>query len=242
MKKLILTFTFTLCALVVFGQEEIKVSNFDASKVDKLDLQFEYPELVSINTWDQDEVKITADILINNGEDNENFKLTSKLRNGVLIIESDIKNIDGYHNYMISRDQEEDGMTITRNGTTISKNGSWRRNSIIISVRLQIMIPKGMDVEVDARYGIVEVLSNDLSLDIEARYGGIDILVDEKMDLNILAKTQWGQIYHNLDTKLRADGEGAPGKWMRTEASLNRGSNKLHAVSQYGNVYLRKNN
>jgi hypothetical protein len=241
MKKLIFTVILTLCTLVVFAQEEIKVSNFDASKVEQIDLQFEYPELVSINTWDQNEVKITADIFINDGEDNENFKLSSKLRNGVLVIESDIKNIDGYSNYMINRDND-DGMHITRNGTTISKNGRWRRNSIVISVRLEIMIPEGMDVKVDARYGIVEVLSNDISLDIEARYGGIDIMVDEKMDLDILAKTQWGQIYHNLDTKLRADGEGAPGKWMRTEASLNRGTKKLHAESQYGNVYLRKNN
>lgn len=242
MKKTTLTLLSVLFTFASFAQESIKVTNYDATKINQIELQFEYPELMSINTWDQKEVKITADVFINDGEDNEKFQIDSQIRNGVLIINSEIKGIDKYNNYSINRDTDEDGMKITRNGTTISKNGKWRKNSVVISVRLEIMVPKGMDVKVDARYGIVEVLSNDISLDIEARYGGVDIMVDEKMDLDIMAKTQWGQIYHNLDTKLKADGEGAPGKWMRTSASLNKASKKLYAESQYGNVYLRKDN
>ena len=242
MNKTTLTLFLLLFTFASFAQEAIKVTNYNAAKINEIDLQFEYPELVRINTWDQKEVKITADVFINDGEDNEKFQIDSQIRGGFLIINSEIKGIDEYNNYSINRDTDEEGMQITRNGTTISKNGKWRKNSIIISVRLEIMVPKGMDVKIDARYGIVEVLSNDISLDIEARYGGVDIMVDEKMDLDIMAKTQWGQIYHNLDAKLKADGEGAPGKWMQTAASLNRATKKLYAESQYGNVYLRKNN
>ncbi len=224
-----------------FGQEEIKTETFDASKVKSIDLRFKYPELVTINTWDKKEVQVKADILINDGDDNEKFELRSRVSNGVLEIDSRIDDINGYSGYNIDRGKRK-GITITGNGSTITRSRVGGRNSVTVSVLLEVFVPKGMEVDVDARYGIVEVLSTELSLTVDSRYGGIDVVVDESQDLDIEASTQWGQIYHNLDSKLRADGEGFPGKWMRTSASLNRGTRKLHVESQYGNVYLRKNN
>ena len=242
MKKLISTVLLLLSIIATsFGQEEITTLNFDASKADRIDLRLKYPELIRITTWDKKEVKIEANVLINDGRNNDDFKLSSELKGGTLEIESEIENLKDYRNYTTHRDTDNgSGMTVTRNGTTISRNGKWDKG-IVVSVILEITIPKGMELNVDATYGIVEVLSSDIPLTIDARYGGVDVTVDEGLDLEIEASTQWGQIYHNLDTKLRAKGDGFPGKWMKTEASLNRGTQKLHVESQYGNVYLRKN-
>ena len=245
MKRLTI-FSLLLCGLVLssFGQETISTKTFDASKAERLDLRFKYPELIKVKTWDKSEVQIISDVFINDGRNNDDFNLESKMRNGVLNIDSEIKNLSGYRNYTIDRrgDNRNGGLSVSRNGTTITRNGKWSKNSVIVSVILEITVPAGMEVNLNATYGIVEVLSTDIPLEVDSRYGGIDVMVDEKSDLDIQASTQWGQIYHNLDAKLRAKGDGYPGKWMRTEASLNKGTRKLIVESQYGNVYLRKGN
>ncbi len=244
--KRFLTIAGFLCCLTLgaIAQEKITSENFDASKVERIDFQFKYPELVKINTWDKKEVKIEANVYINDGENNDDFKLKSKIRNGALVIESEIENLSSYRNYTMNRDKDRGrgGVTISKNGSTISRNGRWGRNSVTVSVILTVTVPAGMEVDMIAQYGMVEVLSNASPLKIDAKYGGVDVVVDETSNLEISASTQWGQIYHNLDAKLRAKGDGFPGKWMRTEASLNRGTRKLQVESQYGNVYLRKNN
>ena len=242
-------FSLILCliSLSSFGQEEISTEKFDASRVERISLDFKYPELIKIKTWDKKEVEIKASVIINNGQNNEDFSLKSRVNNGTLLIDSKIRNLDKYRHYTISRDEDgkNGGLTVSKNGSTIITNGRgyWKgRDGVVVSVILEVTVPEGIEVDLEATYGIVEVLDHEMPLEIDARYGGIDVLIDEKADLEISASTQWGQIYHNLDAKLRARGDGFPGKWMRTQANLNRGTRKLSLESQYGNVYLRKSN
>ncbi|WP_157716308.1 hypothetical protein [Roseivirga echinicomitans] len=239
---LIMLMLFSVCA---FAQKQID-QTFDASSVKNIDLFFKYPELVKIKVWDKNEVNIKGQVEIHNGEFDDDFELSSKVSGGKLMIESNIKNIDNYKSYQVYTDKDEDGesrsVTISKNGTTISTGKSGRyTNGINISIVLEVTVPRSMAVVLDARYGLVEVLQSPKQLDVEARYGGVDVQVDETESLDLEARTQWGQIFSNLETKVKIDEDEGLGKWMKAHASIKSGGQRLKVESQYGHVYLRKN-
>lgn len=245
MKKINLIITL-LCFVASVGLAQTEISkSFDASKAKVIDLQFKYPELIKIKTWDKQEVKIEGRVDIDDGNRDEDFQLSSKTNGETLYIQSEIEGIRGYDNYILGSSHEDDegNVRISRGGSTVSINRSGsrgRRNSLIIAIELEITVPKGMEVNVDARYGIVEILNLNAPMEVEARYGGVDIAVDNNADVDLYAKTQWGQIFHNLDSRLKIRGDDHMGQWMTAETSLKSGRHAVRVESQYGNVYLRR--
>lgn len=239
-----------LISLTSFGQEEVVTESFPVKKSDKITLDFKYPELVQIKTWDKDEVQIKSTLYINSGQDNDSFELSTERERGALRIKSKIKNLDKFKNnsYYIGRsdddDDDDDGdVIISKNGTniTIGNGGKRRYNGVRVSVILEVTVPKGAELTVDAQYGMVEVIDLPNSIDVEAKYGGADISLTESTIESLWAATSWGQIYANLSRKMDIGGNDMPGKEMTARIQNGRGSKSIRVDSEYGNVFLRKN-
>jgi hypothetical protein len=78
-------------------------------------------------------------------------------------------------------------------------------------------------------------------LTVEAKYGGVDAALNERMVGELLAETNYGQIYSNLDTEF--GGDVLSQRDFHTIVSAKPGSGPRYDFeSKYGNVYLRKEN
>lgn len=252
MKRIILSLLVLVCIVGTSWSQTSISETFDVKDFDELDLAFEYPEIVRIKVWDQPQVKIEGTVDIQDGEFDEDFELRTRKVGNRFGIESKINNLSKHKRMVVWSDNDDDdddddgGRTVVTsdkgvNIYTGSGKSSRFRNGLFISIELEVTIPKDMLVTLDARYGIVEVLESPKSLTVDARYGGVDVMISESQSVELDAKTQWGQIFSNLDIPLEVGGNDMIGKWMKAHAALKRGDNRLSVESQYGNVYLRKN-
>lgn len=249
MKSTILTLiSLCLVTLAVHAQEEVVTKSFPVKKSDNITLEFKYPELVQIKTWDKDEVQIKSTVYINGGKDNDSFEFTSETSRGGLTISSEIKGIDKFKNtsYYIGRDnddEENEDVIISKNGTsiTIGNGNAGRYDGVSISVVLEVTVPKEVELSVNAQYGLVEVVDLPTTLNVKAKFGGADITLLESTIESLWAATSWGQIYANLSQKMSIGGNDMPGKEMTAQIEEGRGSKSVKVDSEFGNVFLRKN-
>ena len=244
MKLRLILLLFSLAMVSAQAQTSIN-KTFDVQGFSELDLAFKYPKLVTIEVWDRDEVKLEGTVNIQGKLSDEDFEIKTSKSGDRFSIQSKINNLRNHSNIIVSpdSDDEEEQMIVTSGkGVTMTSGKRGRQTGdVYLAIELVITIPEKMDVLLDARYGLVEVLQSPSSLEIDARYGGVDVTIDESSSLRLAAKTQWGQIFSNLAIPVEMGGDDMIGKWLKARASLKAGDNQLEVASQYGNVYLRKN-
>lgn len=238
---LVLLFLYTSLSL---AQQVEK--NYPLANTEKLSLKFEYPELVKVSTWDNQEVKIIAKVIINGQDGTKDFVLTEDRGSGELTISSELKNLDSYKRNYISvqgNSDNNESVIISRDGSTykIGKDSKTYFDGTEIEVQLEVMLPENALVEIDAKYGMVEVLSAPKQLNVHAKYGGADIKIKESALKNLHASTSWGQIFSNLSSKVSVGGDDMLGKSLVAEIDNASGVNSVKVQSEYGNVFLRKN-
>ena len=72
------------------GQKNIE-ETFSLEGKKEVDLSFKWPKLVRIQNWDGNTIKISGTVLINNGENNDAFRLRSKLLDKKVFLTYDFK-------------------------------------------------------------------------------------------------------------------------------------------------------
>lgn len=234
-----------LMVFVLTGQaQEKKTQTYQLKGVDKISLQFEYPHVIKIKTWDKNEVQIISHLDINDGKDNENFTLTDRSSHNVLSIVSKLKGLGRYENvYMNVKDGVDKNGNNTRDATRVSlrKKGRETSRGVEVLIELEIYVPKNIPLEIDAKYGIVEVINAPDELEIMAKFGGADLSIKES-DLKYLsATTSWGQVFSNLNKKFKFKGNDMLGKEMHAEISGNGRGSSIKVETEFGNVFIRKN-
>src|SRR5207253_501556 len=70
-----------------------------------------------------------------------------------------------------------------------------------MDIELEIKVPANMDTRIKSVYGMVEVKDFAAPLSVEATYGGVDAALSEKNIGELIAETNYGRIYSNLDFK-----------------------------------------
>lgn len=210
----------------------------------KIFMHFDFPELIKVSTWDKNEISIEGTVDINDGENNDAFVLDSKANGNTVEIKGFIKNMEELpRRMMIIRDnkkitfksKEEYRKYVREYGKDINvySDGS------DINITLEIKVPKNMNTRVLSVYGMVEIKNFTGPLAVEATYGGVDVSIAEKSVGELLAETDYGQIYTNLDSKPTTREEGD----FHTEILMKPGVGSRYTFeSKYGNVYLRKMN
>lgn len=216
--------------------------SFAPSAGQKILLRFDYPELIKVSTWEKNEILITGKVSINGGESDEAFELTQSSSGNTTIIESRIKDMKKLpHRITIRRGEEkvtfkskEDFEKYT------SQHGhdfEYTSTGVDIDITLEIKVPRTIETSIESTYGMVEIRDFSGPLTVDATYGGVDVVVQIETTGELIAETDYGQIYSNLDLKFhdgrfedfhtRVEARPGTGPWQRFE-------------SKYGNVYLRK--
>jgi hypothetical protein len=143
-------------------------------------------------------------------------------------------------------------ITVVRNGEKITfkskadyqkyreENGrdfNVRSEGVDMDILLEVKVPKNTEVKLESVYGMVEVKNYSGPLTVEATYGGVDVTVLEKTMGELIAETNYGQIYSNLDLKF----SGTEFENFHTYVTAKPGNGPKYSFeSKYGNVYLRK--
>ena len=106
-------------------------------------------------------------------------------------------------------------------------------------IQLEIKVPKNVDTRIESVYGMVEITNFTGPLRVEATYGGVDAALTERSIGEIVAETNYGEIFTNFETKFGGDGRQL--KDFHTYVTAKPGSGPRYSFeSKYGNVYLRK--
>lgn len=215
---------------------------YPVSAKQTISLRFDYPELVKISTWDKNEVSITGTVSINGGENDDAFELLQSTSGNTIYIENKIRNLK----------ELPHRITVVNNGEKITfktkadyqkyreEHGNLynvRSEGVDMDILLDIKVPKNTEVKLESVYGVVEVRNFIGPLSVEATYGGVDVAVQEKLTGELIAETNYGEIYTNLDLKF----SGSEFEAFHTMVSAKPGNGPRYSFeSKYGNVYLRK--
>jgi hypothetical protein len=210
----------------------------------KINMHFDYPELIRISTWDKNEISIKGTVSINQGENDDAFELETGTSGNVVDVRSEIKNMKNL----------PQRITVMRNGQKImfrtkadykkyaEENGkenssmSW---GIDTDIFLEIRVPKNTATKVESVYGMVEVKDFSGPLTVDATYGGVDAALHESSLGDLKAETNYGEIYTDLALIFKND--NIREEDFHTEVTAHAGSGPNYDFeSKYGNVYLRK--
>lgn len=249
MKKLLLS-TLLMLPGWLYSQADLNQS-FEASAVTSISLNFKYPELIQVKTWDKKQLLIKGTIMINNGENNDAFKLRSSVENGKLIINSEIEDLDNLPKKITVRKDGETYVFNTDNWNDpelkkfFKEKGSdneYVSHGVQKEIKLEVFVPSNMELEINAKYGIVEIADYEAPLEVNAKYGGVDVKIPQSSKRDIQAKTKYGEIFTDLDVDFDRTGSTILDydKWTIVSKKLNGGGVKCLLESKYGNVYMRK--
>ncbi len=237
---ILILFNLLFVVSVSLGQE-VRKETFQVKNASRINLDFKYPELVKLETWDKNEVEIIAELQIDGGESNDDFKLESHIKGGELTISSYLKNVGKHRDvniYINDDDNDGETVTISRNGKKLVIGDS--NNGLQVSIVLKVKMPKHIELNIDSQFGMVEVIDIPKSLFVKAKFGGADIAMSENSINSLRASTSWGQIYSNLSDNVKIGGNDMLGKEMIAELSNGRGGKSVKVNTEFGNVFLRK--
>lgn len=206
-------------------------------------MHFDYPELIRVSTWEGTEVVVEGSVSINGGENDDAFVLETSVNGNTINIDGKIRDIkklpqrvtiirDGQK--IMLRDKEELRKYQAEHGQGYNQMSFGPDIDIVLEIR----VPVNAEAYVDAVYGMVEVKNFNGPLTVQATYGGVDAALMEQRVGEIIAETNYGEIYTNFDVRFGGiDKQGD----FHTYVSARPGTGPRYALeSKYGNVYIRK--
>jgi len=240
----ILFVAFTACLPVGTASAQTDINKtIPVTKGQTLRMQFDYPSPVKISTWDKNEISITGSVSINGGESDDAFELDVKTSSNTIFIKNRIKNMEDIPQRITVHDG--DTKIVFRNKSEWKKYQEEHGKSnnvnmgIDMEIELVIKVPRNMETNLECTYGIVEVREFTGPLSVQATYGGVDASLIEKNVGELVAETNYGNIYSNLDINVNKDNAREEDFHTLVRATPGTGPS-YRFESPYGNVYLRK--
>ncbi len=212
----------------------------------KIRMKFDYPELVKVTTWDKNEISFEGRVSINGGENDNAFKLEVNTSGSEVTLRNEITNMSSLpHRITVMKDGEK---RVFRNKTEWRKyndehggNYSMKNEGVDMDIQLEIKVPKNTETSIESVYGFVEVKAFAGPIRVEATYGGVDASLTENSMGELIAETNYGSIYSNLNVKF--NNLNSRDEDFHTYVSVKPGNGPRYSFeSKYGNVYLRKMN
>ncbi len=233
----------------VFAQRKIEKTIAVPSN-HSISMDFDFPELIQVHTWDKKEVLIRGEVSINHGENDDAFELSTSTENGKVVIASLLKDQDNIPTRIVIKkgDQEFFFKTSDYNHPDIQKflaenSGQYQYMSqgILRSIRLEVFVPHGVTTRIESKFGIVEITDFNAPLVVVAKHGSIDAQINSAKVGDLTARTRHGEILTNLDLKFDVTPSMDRNRNDGTEIKTKLGNGFAYNFeATHGKVYLRK--
>ena len=210
----------------------------------KIEMHFDYPKLIKVTTWDKNEILVQGSVSINNGENDDAFKLDLSSSGGVVTLRNEIKDFKNLPRTITVQNGTE--KIVFKNNEEFKKykqqhgsNFNCTSYNVDLEIVLEIKVPRNVETRVESVYGMVEVKDFTGPLTVDATYGGVDASLTERSTGELTAETSFGDILTNLDVKFASVSKHEED--FHTLVSTHPGVGpKYFFGSKYGKVYLRK--
>lgn len=223
---------------------QTKISKtYPLGNIRRIELNFDYPKLIHVSSWDKKEIAVTATVNINNGKNNSAFTLTENSTAGKIMIGNTLDMAQVPETYYLTVnglktrfDSKKDFENYKNDHSgLLSTTSSYIQKDIDITI--EVKIPSHISTDVISTYGTVELANYDGPIRIDAKYGGIDATLQEDKIGLITLTDHYGKIYSNLKLKPTKQTE----ENFFTSIAASPGSGPTYDINAYyGNIYLRK--
>jgi len=242
MKIPLIFLLFSFSSLVVYSQKQITKS-YPVKAGQQISLNFDFPKMIKVSSWDKNEVSIVATVSTEDGEHIDAFILRDSIVNNTLSIRNRIDWDKIPNQYFVVANgiktsfptkQDFENYKKENSGTLTNASFYTQRDYV---VNLEIKVPSSTFSAIKSTYGMIELIDFKATSAIEATYGGIDASMNETQIGKIKLTNRYGKIYSNLqltatekkDSNFFTSITAEPGKGPSYDFS-----------SSYGNIYLRK--
>lgn len=241
MKTLLICF----CSMLTLAaaSQTVVTKSYPVKAGETVELNFDYPKVVRVSTWDKNEVSVTAKVSINGGQNDDAFILEDKSSNGTVSVRNKIKDLDKLpRRYTIIEGGKKSVFASKEDYQAYRKSSSSGSHTMYsegvdMEITIEVKVPASSSAEIKSTYGMVELVNYNGSATVTAPYGGIDATIAAATTGKLQATTSYGQIYTNLDLKLTDKTE----KDFFTSITAEPGKGSTYILkSTYGKIYLRK--
>ncbi len=181
----LLSLSLLLC-LQIEAQTNINKS-FQASGLTSLKGDFTWGD-VSISNWNENRIEITGTVTINNGENDEAFRLETEQSGGVLSIKTYVKDMndlpkmvtvihDG-EKYSFKKDDNYKKKLKELKEQLGVDNFNTYNNGVDLDIKLQIKLPANVKLDLESTYGDIDLDKCSNAMDILNTYGHINAVFD----------------------------------------------------------------
>lgn len=224
------------------GSAEVE-KTIPVQKGQRISMRFDYPELVKVTTWEKNEVSVRADVDINDGQNNDAFVLEASVSGDIVKIDSRIDDMENIPHRITVWNEGEKIIFSDKNALKAYQKEQGKTFKSVsygvdMNIVVEIFVPRNVETRIESIYGIVEVKGFDGPLEVEATYGAVDASVRERAVGEVVAETNYGEIFTNLQAKFSGD---FPEHDFHTFVKATPGTGPKYALeSKYGNVYIRR--
>jgi hypothetical protein len=246
--KLKLLFILRTLSTYAFAQTKIE-KRIPVSSGQTLHLDFEWPNLKKIQTCDQKDILIKGDVSINKGENDDAFELVVSQSGKVIDVSSILKDKENIPQRIVIKEGDTEYYFKAKDANDpevqkfLEERGrsyNYMSHGIIKEITLEIFVPKGMETEVESKFGLVEIKNFQAPLKVNSKVGGVDASIAERSTGELIARTEFGEILTNLDAKFDTDKNfDSHDRWTIISAKPGSGP-RYDLESKFGKVYLRK--
>ncbi len=231
MKKLTLIAVFLIgFILQSSAQNRVVERSFAIDENDKIHLNLRFGEIITVKSWDKNEMSFKADIEINQGKLNDALLLDFKHENGRLEIGAD---------YNEEKLKEGNCADCPDNNYTSYNWNNGDGYVVCSKITYEIFIPKNGNLNVESISGDIELI--DLAGPIRAKSisGFVDLSWPSGRPAEIDIKTVSGEAYTNLDELQFDNKKSMPMVGYDLKGKIGNGGTRVSLESVSGNIYLR---
>lgn len=234
MKKLTLVAVFVIGFFMqTSAQNRIVERSFAFEEDDKIHLDLQFGDIITVRSWDQNEVSFKANIEINQGKLNDALLLDFEHENGRLEIDAD---------YDEKKLKEGNCADCPDNNHTHYHWNNGNGYVVCSKITYEIFVPKNADLNIESISGDIELI--DLAGPIRAKSisGFVDLSWPSGRPADIDIKTVSGEAYSNLDELQFDNKKNMPMVGYDLKGKIGNGGTRVSLESVSGNIYLRRLN
>lgn len=216
----------------------------------ELFLNLKYANNIQVKTWNQNQVKVTVWVDINEGKDNDKFELKTDKNNPSFEIRSGIKDLAKITKTIIVKNGNQNINYSNGSTTTFhDKDGSYTVNGsyLLANIRYEVQVPASIQqLKVKTIGGNIEMQhAKNCKLNLKSISGFIDVSIAPEQKANLDMRSYSGDVYSDLPIDIKQPSKLGKsyrkiGGQARLKGKLNGGGTELRLKSFQGNIYLRK--
>jgi len=230
MKKL-LTLSLLIFGIFYGTSQRIVEKTLKSPKNQDVFMNFKFASDIKVEQWNENNIKIKAEVIIDDGEGNSHFSIKSSQTRNRLKIYSDFGN---YYKNKQSRNWKKYNRTTRINYTIfVPKNTNLEIKSISGSV---IANEYNGNLTTDLISGDVKIKKYQGELHLKTISGDLDVSIENAL---VNAKTLSGTIYSNLEIDLDMTSKKSNVHNV-ISGKVNNGGKTIKFETISGNIYLRK--